>query len=165
MAYMSRLGLWGKGTAFGDFKAFLDTMKKRGVSFLELLAMEAKSNGYYVARSLSFRCACGRVAGPVPAPAVLAGSEQILSLHAHCLSVPPLPALLHGSMRMGRADAGRAEMLRAVLQGRRVHRAGVPADRRADSHLRRRRAAVAGVPCLPWLQHRTCRGESFRPPV
>ena len=56
MAYMSRLGLWGPGTAFTDFGAFLDTMKKRGVSFLELLAMEAKASGYYVARSLSFRC-------------------------------------------------------------------------------------------------------------
>ncbi len=51
----SRLGLWGPGSAFNDFQAFLDSMKKRGVSFLEMLAMEMKSQGYYVARGLSFR--------------------------------------------------------------------------------------------------------------
>jgi hypothetical protein len=37
MAYMSRLGLWGTGSAFENFEAFLDSMKKRGVSFLEML--------------------------------------------------------------------------------------------------------------------------------
>lgn len=56
MGYMSRLGLWGRGTAFADFQAFFDSMKKRGVSFLELLAMEMKAEGFYLARSLSFRC-------------------------------------------------------------------------------------------------------------
>ncbi|KAK9833324.1 hypothetical protein WJX81_006479 [Elliptochloris bilobata] len=55
LAYMCRLGLWGAGSAFKDFEAFLDTMKRRGVSFLEMLAMEMKAEGYYVARGLSFR--------------------------------------------------------------------------------------------------------------
>ena len=55
MPHRSRLGLWGPGSAFNDFQAFLDSMKKRGVSFLEMLAMEMKSQGYYVARGLSFR--------------------------------------------------------------------------------------------------------------
>ena len=55
LAYMTRLGLWGPGTAFPDFGAFLDSMKARGVSFLELLAMEMKAEGFYLARSLSFR--------------------------------------------------------------------------------------------------------------
>lgn len=50
-------GLWGPGSAFADFQAFLDSMKRRGVSFLEMLAMEMKSEGYYVARGLSFQCA------------------------------------------------------------------------------------------------------------
>ena len=49
-------GLWGPGSAFADFQAFLDSMKRRGVSFLEMLAMEMKSEGYYVARGLSFKC-------------------------------------------------------------------------------------------------------------
>ncbi len=31
-------------------------MKRRGVSFLEMLAMEMKAEGKYVARGLSFRC-------------------------------------------------------------------------------------------------------------
>ena len=55
-------GLWGPGSAFADFQAFLDSMKRRGVSFLEMLAMEMKSEGYYVARGLSFQCAlpCSR---------------------------------------------------------------------------------------------------------
>jgi hypothetical protein len=55
MAYMERMGLWGPGSAFQDFEAFLDSMKHRGVSFLEMLAMELKSEGKYVARGLSFR--------------------------------------------------------------------------------------------------------------
>jgi P-loop containing NTP hydrolase pore-1 len=43
MAYMSRLGLWGAGSAFEDFEAFLDSMKKRGVSFLEMLVRHCRS--------------------------------------------------------------------------------------------------------------------------
>lgn len=42
LAYMTRLGLWGPGTSFADFGSFLDSMKQRGVSFLEMLAMEMK---------------------------------------------------------------------------------------------------------------------------
>lgn len=38
-AYMTRMGLWGPGTAFTDFSSFVDAMKKRGVSFMEMLAM------------------------------------------------------------------------------------------------------------------------------
>lgn len=59
MAYMTRLGLWGAGSAFLDFEQFLDSMKKRGVSFMEMLAMELKAEGNYVARGLSFRSAHG----------------------------------------------------------------------------------------------------------
>ena len=31
MAYAERLGLWGAGTSFADFKTFADTLEKRGV--------------------------------------------------------------------------------------------------------------------------------------
>ncbi|KAF8066309.1 strawberry notch-like protein [Scenedesmus sp. PABB004] len=55
MAYMSRCGLWGPASPFPDFSAFLESMRKRGVSFMELLAMEMKATGRYVARGLSFR--------------------------------------------------------------------------------------------------------------
>lgn len=37
MAYLTRMGLWGPGTAFTNFETFLDSMKQRGVSFLEML--------------------------------------------------------------------------------------------------------------------------------
>lgn len=43
------------GSAFPDFEQFLDSMKKRGVSFMEMLAMELKAEGNYVARGLSFK--------------------------------------------------------------------------------------------------------------
>jgi hypothetical protein len=55
MAYMERMGLWGPASPFADFNAFLESMRKRGVSFMELLAMEMKAAGRYVARGLSFR--------------------------------------------------------------------------------------------------------------
>lgn len=55
MAYMARMGLWGPASPFADFPAFLESMRKRGVSFMELLAMEMKAAGRYVARGLSFR--------------------------------------------------------------------------------------------------------------
>eukprot|EP00892_Ulva_mutabilis_P003294 jgi/Ulvmu1/1336/UM011_0064.1 len=57
MAYLERMGLWGPGSAFADFEAFLGSMKNRGVSFLEMLAMEMKAEGKYCARGLSFRAA------------------------------------------------------------------------------------------------------------
>jgi hypothetical protein len=53
-AFMSRLGLWGKGTAFADYKSFVDDMNRRGVAALELLAMDMKASGAYVSRTLGF---------------------------------------------------------------------------------------------------------------
>ncbi|KAI7844526.1 hypothetical protein COHA_001884 [Chlorella ohadii] len=55
LAYMERLGLWGPGAAFSTFQSFLDSMKKRGITFLEMLSMELKGDGLYVSRGLSFR--------------------------------------------------------------------------------------------------------------
>ncbi|KAL4431062.1 hypothetical protein ABPG75_006318 [Micractinium tetrahymenae] len=55
LAYMERLGLWGPGAAFPNFQAFLDSMKRRGITFLEMLSMELKGDGLYVSRGLSFR--------------------------------------------------------------------------------------------------------------
>ena len=54
MAYLSRLGLWGPRSSFPDARAFIEGMRTRGLGFLEMLAMELKGNGSYVARSLSF---------------------------------------------------------------------------------------------------------------
>ena len=58
MAYLSRLGLWGPGTAFADFADFARRLKARGMGFLEMLALDLKSQGAYVARCLSFDGAC-----------------------------------------------------------------------------------------------------------
>lgn len=55
MGYMARLGLWGVGTDFPNFQAFLGALEKRGVGALELVAMDMKARGMYVCRTLSFK--------------------------------------------------------------------------------------------------------------
>ncbi|XP_014244664.1 protein strawberry notch-like [Cimex lectularius] len=54
MAYMVRLGMWGQGTAYADFNHFLNTVQKRGVGAMEIVAMDMKLRGLYIARQLSF---------------------------------------------------------------------------------------------------------------
>lgn len=54
LAYLTRLGLWGEGTPFKDFIAFLNTMRDGGVGAMELLARDMKANGLYLARSISY---------------------------------------------------------------------------------------------------------------
>lgn len=54
MAYMSRLGIWGNGSQFEDFHDFLNQITKHGFAAMELLAMDMKRRGVYVARQLSF---------------------------------------------------------------------------------------------------------------
>ncbi|GFV32748.1 protein strawberry notch homolog 1 [Trichonephila clavipes] len=54
MAYMTRLGLWGEGTPFKEFSDFISVVEKRGVGAMELVAMDMKLRGLYMARQLSF---------------------------------------------------------------------------------------------------------------
>ena len=54
MAYMTRLGLWGGGTPFKEFNNFLQFIERRGVGGMELVAMDMKLRGMYIARQLSF---------------------------------------------------------------------------------------------------------------
>uniref|UniRef100_A0A8D3DF73 Protein strawberry notch homolog 2 n=1 Tax=Scophthalmus maximus TaxID=52904 RepID=A0A8D3DF73_SCOMX len=54
MIYMSRLGIWGEGTPFRTFEDFLHTIEKRGVGAMEIVAMDMKVSGMYIARQLSF---------------------------------------------------------------------------------------------------------------
>ncbi|GIZ01189.1 protein strawberry notch homolog 1 [Caerostris extrusa] len=54
MAYMTRLGLWGSGTSFPEFTNFISVVEKRGVGAMELVAMDMKLRGLYMARQLSF---------------------------------------------------------------------------------------------------------------
>ena len=55
MGYMTRLGIWGKGTPFEDFNQFVSTVEKRGVGAMELVAIDLKMRGMYMARQLSFQ--------------------------------------------------------------------------------------------------------------
>ncbi|XP_071848916.1 protein strawberry notch homolog 1-like isoform X2 [Apostichopus japonicus] len=55
MAYMSRLGIWGGGTPFPDFQTFIQAVEKRGVGAMEIVAMDMKLRGMYMARQLSFQ--------------------------------------------------------------------------------------------------------------
>ncbi|XP_066512341.1 protein strawberry notch homolog 2-like isoform X2 [Hoplias malabaricus] len=54
MIYMSRLGIWGQGTPFKTFEDFLHAIEKRGVGAMEIVAMDMKVSGMYIARQLSF---------------------------------------------------------------------------------------------------------------
>lgn len=55
MGYMVRLGLWGPGTSFSDFKEFLGALDKGGVGALELVAMDMKARGMFLCRTLSYK--------------------------------------------------------------------------------------------------------------
>ena len=54
MGYMVRLGLWGPGTAFADFRTFFSKVAYRGMGAMELVAMDMKARGMYLCRTLSF---------------------------------------------------------------------------------------------------------------
>ncbi|KAL1504501.1 hypothetical protein AB1Y20_010904 [Prymnesium parvum] len=54
LGYMTRLGLWGRGTPFRDFNDFASSIEKAGVGAMELLAMDMKARGMFVSRMLAF---------------------------------------------------------------------------------------------------------------
>src|SRR5688500_3390063 len=51
---MTRLGLWGKGQTFEDFPSFLNSVENKGTGCIELIAIDMKLRGLYLARQLSF---------------------------------------------------------------------------------------------------------------
>lgn len=55
LAYATRLGLWGTGTAFGQREAFMQAMREGGIAAMELVARDLKALGYYTARALSYQ--------------------------------------------------------------------------------------------------------------
>ncbi|VDO93835.1 unnamed protein product [Soboliphyme baturini] len=61
MAYMARLGLWGSGKPFRDFNEFITAVERRGVGAMEIIAMDMKLRGLYLARQLSFNGVTFRV--------------------------------------------------------------------------------------------------------
>jgi len=55
MAYMTRLGLWGKGTAFpGGFQEFMTEIDAGGVGAMEMVSRDMKALGIYASGSISF---------------------------------------------------------------------------------------------------------------
>jgi GGDEF domain-containing protein len=55
MGYMNRLGLWGEGTAFADFDAFMNAMNTGGLGAMEMLSRDLKSLGAFISRQISYR--------------------------------------------------------------------------------------------------------------
>lgn len=58
MAYMTRLGLWGRGTFFQSFKhieSLLGSGSSTGAGAMEMLAVQLKASGAYLARNLGLR--------------------------------------------------------------------------------------------------------------
>ena len=54
LAYASRLGLWGEGTAFADVNDFISQIDEAGLAAMELVARDMKAMGVYIARNLSY---------------------------------------------------------------------------------------------------------------
>ena len=55
MAYATRLGLWGAANPlYPTFDAFRGALEKRGVGAMEMLALEMKRKGMFLARTLSW---------------------------------------------------------------------------------------------------------------
>lgn len=55
MSYMDRLGLWGTGTSFNDAADFIRQINSRGTGGMEMVAMDMKGRGMFIARTLSYR--------------------------------------------------------------------------------------------------------------
>lgn len=53
LAYMTRLGLWGQGTAFADFNEFAAEIEEGGVGAMEMVCRDLKAMGRYFCGSLS----------------------------------------------------------------------------------------------------------------
>ena len=54
LAYTTRLGLWGRGTAFSGAREFVSEINAGGVAAMELVARDMKAQGSYIARNLSY---------------------------------------------------------------------------------------------------------------
>jgi hypothetical protein len=53
-AYLTRLGLWGEGTAFNSVNDFIEKISAGGLAAMELVARDMKAMGVYMARSISY---------------------------------------------------------------------------------------------------------------
>ncbi len=54
LAYAERLGLWGDKTPFPNATSFVTSISSGGITAMEMVAMNMKANGVYLARSLAY---------------------------------------------------------------------------------------------------------------
>jgi len=54
LAYAERLGLWGDKTPFPKSENFVTSISAGGITAMEMVAMNMKANGVYMARSLAY---------------------------------------------------------------------------------------------------------------
>ena len=54
LAYATRLGLWGEGTAFASVEDFISKIDAGGMAAMEVIARDMKALGVYLARTLSY---------------------------------------------------------------------------------------------------------------
>ncbi|XP_036026286.1 protein strawberry notch homolog 2 isoform X3 [Onychomys torridus] len=87
MIYMSRLGIWGEGTPFRTFEEFLHAIEKRGVGAMEIVAMDMKVSGMYIARQLSFSGVTFRIEEIPLSPAFEQVYNRAARLWAEALSI------------------------------------------------------------------------------
>ncbi|XP_035301339.1 protein strawberry notch homolog 2 isoform X3 [Cricetulus griseus] len=87
MIYMSRLGIWGEGTPFRTFEEFLHAIEKRGVGAMEIVAMDMKVSGMYIARQLSFSGVTFRIEEIPLSPAFEQVYNRAARLWAEALSL------------------------------------------------------------------------------
>lgn len=84
MAYMTRLGLWGEGQSFPEFGSFINAVERRGVGAMEIVAMDMKQRGLYLARQLSFRGASFSVQEVQLAPEFVKIYDDSVKLWMEC---------------------------------------------------------------------------------
>lgn len=92
MAYMTRLGLWGEGTPFRQFSDFINTVERRGVGAMELVAMDMKLRGMYIARQLSFHGVTFRIR-EVPIEDVRVSDHSFMDIYNASVEVVRVSAL------------------------------------------------------------------------
>ena len=54
LEYMTRLGLWGRGTMYSSFKSLSGSLRIGGDSFLEMIYCDLKLNGAFLSRQYAF---------------------------------------------------------------------------------------------------------------
>ncbi|KAL1131058.1 hypothetical protein AAG570_012295 [Ranatra chinensis] len=87
MAYMVRLGMWGNGTPYDKFSHFMSALQKGGVAAMEIVAMDMKMRGLYIARQLSFHGVTFKIIEVPLTPEIVAMYDESTRLWVEALSM------------------------------------------------------------------------------